>query len=265
MNAQPSSDITLGSKLILSGRATAQGEASGIRTRLKKKELVRVGRGAYITSSNFTGLGRDDRYRLRALAAMSSRQSPIAAGPSAAALLGLPTIGGWPSAVYLLSPTSNSRNRNGVIEIGRRAGLRIVEQDGMLLTSAADVVWDCCRMLPFLAALAITDAAIHIERFSDERSLTTLDEVTALHKLRLPYHGSARVARVLAFADPLDRRSSHPWLERVFAAQGSAAGSETDSRPATGNARDIRLSRAAGGVRRCRRRITTISTRFNPG
>lgn len=48
MNAEPIRDITLGSKLILSGRAAAEGRASSIRTGLKKKELARVRRGAYI-------------------------------------------------------------------------------------------------------------------------------------------------------------------------------------------------------------------------
>ena len=223
MNAEPIRDITLGSKLILSGRAAAEGRASSIRTGLKKKELARVRRGAYIILNDFTGLGRDDRYRIRVLAAMASRRSPIAAGPSAAALLGLPTIGGWPSAVYLLSPTSNSRKRNGVIEIGRRAGASIVERDGMLLTSTADIVWDCCRVLSFTAALAITDAAIHTERFSHERPLTTLDEVTALHKLRLPYHGSARVAQVLAFADPLSEKPLETFSRSLFRDMGFPA------------------------------------------
>jgi hypothetical protein len=188
--------------VVLTRHAVEQGLHAAMRIEYENETLIRLRRGAFIDRAAFAALGRDDRYRARVTAVLSARNGAVAAGPSAAVLLGLPTIGPWPSDVFVLSRGDNTRRRNGVVEIAQRPGVDVIDHDGLMVTSAAETVLDCSRLLGFLSAVTIADAAIHISRFGSAKPMTALDELWALHRSRLPYHRSLRVHKVLEFADP---------------------------------------------------------------
>ena len=189
--------------LLLTRNAMARGSQSRFRTDIHRGDLVRIRRGAYLDRQTYEQQNATARYRANVLAAMSARKEPVAAGPSAAVLLGLPTIGEWPRSVYVLSPTRHSRSRNGVVEFPRYGDDRLLFIDGRWMTSVVDTVIDTARLLPYTGALALVDAAIHVDRFGRTPPLATLEDLWAEHELRGVYHGCAQVRRVLSHATTL--------------------------------------------------------------
>lgn len=188
--------------VVLTRDAIEQGLHSTMRAEYEHETLVKLRRGAYMDRARFEDLSDDERYRARVMAVLSTRRDAVAAGPSAAALLGLPVIGRWPGDVFVLSGRAASRRRNGVVELPWRAGSDALAHEGVLLTPVADTVVDCARILRFPAAVAVADAAVHVTRYRGRPPRTTLDELWAAHRLRLPYRRSLRVQKVLEFADP---------------------------------------------------------------
>lgn len=140
-----------------------------------------------------------ERYRMRIRAAMAVRGDPIAAGMSAAALLGLPLVGQWPAQVQVLSGCSSGRRRSGVTELARWGREEVIIAEGFALTSPADTIVEVARTMPFITALVMVDAAIAVDRFGRRAPLATMDEIWEAWERRMPFRGAARAARVLEF------------------------------------------------------------------
>lgn len=151
---------------------------------------------------------------MRVAAAVAVRKDAVLAGISAAIRHGLPLVGLVPETVFLLSPTRSGRRRNGVVEIPRSGREHVVELDGFRATNLADTLIEVCRTAPFITALVMVDAALHIERFGDGAGLVSFDELMAAHNDRMPYRGSARVLGVLAASTTL-AASPFETLSRV--------------------------------------------------
>ncbi|WP_308467602.1 hypothetical protein [Rathayibacter soli] len=203
-----------GSTLVLSRNATADGLSAPLRSRIAQGQLKLVRRGVYTDAAAFAQLDDTASYRTRVLATLALRPDAVVTSYSAAVFLGLPMIGKWPKEVYLLSGTSSGRRRNGVVELGRRGGESIVETDGRLMTSIPYTLLHICRTARFVSALAIVDAAVHIDRFDRTPALITIAELAAYAAEQLPFPGSIRAARVLRNATTL-ADNSFETLSRV--------------------------------------------------
>ncbi|GAB3384838.1 hypothetical protein GCM10027568_01210 [Humibacter soli] len=90
----------------------------------------------------------------------------------------------------------------------------MIELDGFRTTDLVDTLIEVCRTAPFITALVMVDAALHIERFGNGAGLVTLDELMAAHNDRMPYRGSARVRGVLA-ASTTQAASPFETMSRV--------------------------------------------------
>lgn len=113
----------------------------------------------------------------------------------------MPTIGEWPDTIHIASPLGAGRTKSGLHEHVLPAGVTVVMHEGQLVTSAADTVVGLACTLPFAAAVAIADFALHVPR--DRPALCSKADLE--HSLQA-YAGRKgyRAARaVVEFADGL--------------------------------------------------------------
>lgn len=200
--------------LVLSRDAAADGLTAVLRTHVAHGRLTRIRRGAYTPATAFARLDDTQRYRARVLATLATRTDAVVTSYSAAVLCGLPMIGAWPEEVYLLSGTASGRRRNGVVELGRRGHEPLIHWGGWRMTSVPCTLIHICRTARYVSALALVDAALHVDRFERMPPLTTLADLTEQAERMLPFPGSARTARVLHNATTL-AESSFETLSRV--------------------------------------------------
>ena len=120
-----------------------------------------------------------------------------------------PLVAASTPLVYLTRPRTSRNGRHihpGIIE--RAASLpasHVRYLHGLLMTTAARTVVDLARSYPYPAAVALADAALHLE-------LTTHAELVAVRDACESWPGIQRAAQVIEFADagaesPLESRS----------------------------------------------------------
>lgn len=163
--------------IILSRDATAVGLERELRTEFERGRVVRLRTGAYTLRSEWDLLSEDARYLRRVQAHAAVSDEPVVfSHHSAAAIWGLPMIGPWPKGItVLVDPAAGGRSRHGITRRFQDGPLSIVERDGMLVTSAADTAVAMARILPFPAAVAMLDRAIHCPR--EGSALSSRDEL----------------------------------------------------------------------------------------
>lgn len=183
--------------LIQSSGCSVAGLTPAAFARERGQSLVKLRRGVY---TNGVSDEPAETHRTAVRAAMALRTNPVAAGLSAAALMGLPLVGNWPAEPQLLSPGSYGRRRNGVVELARWGGEEVVTAGDLALTSPADTLVEVCRTAPFLTALVMVDAALAIDRFRGTPPLVTIEDVWRSWQNRMPFRGCARASRVIEFA-----------------------------------------------------------------
>ncbi|MGI9824221.1 hypothetical protein [Agromyces sp. Marseille-Q5079] len=183
----------------------AQGRQNELRAAVARGELESARRGLYRATrpaADTVGAGPGNA-RAHALAYLSDVQAvaiafaaPIFTSYSAAALLGLPVIGRWPAEVFVLSRDAHGRRRAGVVEVARTCQVEVRTVDGLAVTSVEHTLVQLARHAPLIAALAATDAALHVPR-SGRPPLTTPELLRAEHERLKPYPRSRRVDAVL--------------------------------------------------------------------
>jgi len=195
----------------------AAGREAELYAALRSGRLARVRRGVYSLPEpghgSLSAAERDAvRYRALVRAAAQSLDRPVFTSYSAAALLGLPILGNWPDAVYVMSRGANGSRRPGVISVARTADYRVRYVDGCAVTSVEFTLVQLCRHASLGAALTAADAALQAVRAWGAPPLTTVDQFVAEHERLKPYAGSRRgdevLRRATALADsPLETAS----------------------------------------------------------
>ena len=164
---------------------------------------VRVARGAYLSAASWQRLNARERYLARVRAVAETRRTrPVLSHWSAAAVHGLPIMGGWPQEVHTSAPpASGGRSRNSVV---RHAALLsdadIVTVDGMLVTSPARTAVDLATVGTFMAGALIVDRVLHVNRH-DPSAVPNVTKA-CLHdtwERALPFRGHRRALRVIDF------------------------------------------------------------------
>ncbi|KQO94427.1 hypothetical protein [Leifsonia sp. Leaf264] len=183
--------------LVLSRRAAEVGMTDALRAARQTGEVERPRRGVYLTAGVRRGMTELEKHRVLALAVGEQRVRPVYAGFTAAVMHGLPVVDGFSREVFLLSPTTSGRRRNGVVEFGRRELVGLVEVDGVTATAVPDTVIDVARSRSLLQALVMADAALRVDRFGERPPLCTPGDLRSAFERRLPFPGSKRVAAVI--------------------------------------------------------------------
>lgn len=190
-----------GNGLIASRDVRASGHRGRLHATIAAGELEQVRRGVY-RLPHATHLSERElaarRYRDRVLALERVRPGVTFTGYSAAALLGLPIVGDWPSQVHVMSRDRHGNRRGGVVATADTKGFETSMAAGCLVTSIEFTLIQLCRRAPLVDALAAMDAALHVPNFGKLQPLTTVEQVRAEHERLLPYPGSAKAQAVLA-------------------------------------------------------------------
>lgn len=182
--------------------ADALGLVPALRAAIRSGEVTRIRPGVYRPASpdrapRFAG----ERHREAVMAAVASMRHPVFTAFSAAAVLGLPLVTGWPTSLYLSSPNGHGHRRSGAIEVGRLSDAEPVLIDGVLMTPIEITLIQLARLASLRDALAATDAALRAPRHRNAPPpLTTLERLREVHEQLRPYRGCRRVDAVLARA-----------------------------------------------------------------
>lgn len=162
---------------------------------VKRGEMVRPRRGLYARSSYWGELDSQQR-TLHILAALASKHPDwIFAGTSAAVVHGMEV--GESDAERLCVATSERAHtctRGSCTRIIVSHDTPVCRND-ITVTSFARTVYDCLRMLPFPAALAIADSALRGKGIDRERLARNVVMACGYRK------GTDRVLSIIALAD----------------------------------------------------------------
>jgi hypothetical protein len=124
--------------------------------------LHRLRRGTYVTADRWASASPRERHLLRLRAVVvDARADVVAAGPTAAAVWGMP-LAQYPESVTLLEPwKGGGRSEPGVRRTSRAAlQARPVSHGGYTCTCLARTALDVARGLPFAQAVAVLDWAL---------------------------------------------------------------------------------------------------------
>lgn len=147
--------------LILSAQLRAQGDSTQyIERGTRAGDFVRVRPGAYLTATEWGSLSARDRHLVAMQAVtQTSRRRLLFSGPSAAALHGIPVLGGWPSRPHLIDYVG--RRRAALVGVvTHRVDLAdedVVETGGVLVTSPLRTAIDLAATRGFLAGVVALD------------------------------------------------------------------------------------------------------------
>src|SRR3954452_11810281 len=173
-----------------------------LRREVELGRLVRVRRGVYVDAAGWAAVPPAERSRLVVAAALDrARTDLVASHRSAAALLGIPSVGPPIDVVdVLIGRATGSRTEHGFRKHGVDDPLAEVwHHDGLLLTPPARTVVDLALTEPFPEAVVAADWAL--------AHGVPRDELFAALDSSASRRGRARARHVLEFAD---ERSGSP-------------------------------------------------------
>lgn len=185
-----------------------------IATLVARGELVHVRRGAYALGEVWQKANSDERYRMFVRAtALCADGDPVLSHQSAAALHGLPTIGGWPKAVHTIDTDATGGSNARFTTSHRSVPVPdTVTIGGFTVTSLPRTLIDVASSTSLLVGVTMVDHALRIEqeRVVDEHR-RGIRGVPALTKERLfaeldavrPAAGAGQVARAIEFGNGL--------------------------------------------------------------
>jgi hypothetical protein len=190
-------------------RATPTREAgrtgSAMRRRTAREgpdRLVRVGPNAFVRAADWDAAGPRTRYVTRVHARLARLGEPATASHlSAAALLGLPSLRGWPDEVHVTVPRSRYRSRTTGLVLHTRPlqPTESVRSGSALVTTVPRTVVDVALTGDVRAAVALADSAL--------RTGTTMPDL----RRALDIHPTARGRRAAELVfDLADGRSGSP-------------------------------------------------------
>jgi len=191
--------------VILTRDLVVAGERTEFYSRVRRGEFTRVLRGAFVRTDTWERADADGRHLLIVAAADQLEPDCLFSHLSAAALWRLPIVGPWPDRVHVIDRQPVARHSDGRFVRQDRAvqpGLAVI--DGHRATGLARTVVDVAATQQFGLAVAMADAALRCARYPvrgvppSELTRGDLEREVAALVLR---HGSARAARVVAFAD----------------------------------------------------------------
>lgn len=164
---------------------------------------VRVARGAYLDAGVWQAADARTRYLLGIRAAASSRgASSVVSHWSAAAIHGVPFLGGWPQKVHFTRDSRVRSHSSGAVNyhylpLGEGD---VVEIGGLEVTSIARTLVDLAVSDSFLSSVTALDSARHVDRRGRTQPLTTLEEVEGRFEARLPIRAHSKALRSIGFS-----------------------------------------------------------------
>ena len=199
-----------------------------VRAWVQAGRLVRVRRGAYVDGMVWADAGVDERYRLRVMAVMRSRDLPEhATHESALAVLGLPLWRVRRELVVVAGDVEETTTTSGLRVMPARALVNVVERDGVETLSPPDAIVTTASVSPETGVVA-ADAALH-------SGLCSVDELDEAHeRLRPGLRGTRRLRQALAKVDPSCESVGESRTRLLLLALGLPVDSQVPIRDAFG-------------------------------
>lgn len=177
-----------------SAQALARGvDPLELRAALRRGEVVRVRRGAYVARGAWDEADQDGRYLLTAVATVHTRPGDALSHHAALAAHGLPLFGHDPARVDVASNVRQAVNRCG-LWVHRQSGAGVVERLGVAVVRPARAIVRTALSVGRDCAVVAGDAALH-------RGLVTLDDLLAEVALLTPHQGRGRALDVVLAMD----------------------------------------------------------------
>jgi hypothetical protein len=175
-----------------------ESDGRDLRRQVAHGDAVRIKRGAYVPVTTWQSLRPHQRQQHLVAAFAESHPNTIFSHHSAAAIHGLPIIGGWPTEVHAAA----GRAAGGRSEPGLRRHCRGLEAsettllDGIPVTTVERTLVDLALILPFRCAVAPIDHALRVGLVSRDDLLTYWMESS-------PFRGHRKAFRAVEFGNGL--------------------------------------------------------------
>lgn len=166
-----------------------------LRRAAARGDMTRLAIGAYVPTTVWLALSREDRHRLAAAAASEMNASFVASHRTAAAVRGVPVLGRGDGLVHTRATvaagtrTEHGYRKHAVADVG----LHVDEVDGVPTTTLERTVVDIATTEPFECGVVAADWALQ-HGATKESLRTVLDELA-------PSRHRGRVEAVIDFAD----------------------------------------------------------------
>jgi hypothetical protein len=159
--------------------------------------MTRLAIGAYVPTSVWLALSKEDRHRLAAAAASETNASFVASHRTGAAMLGVPLLGPGDGLVHTrVTVAAGTRTEHGYRKHAvADLDLHVVEVDGVRTTNLERTVIDIAMTEPFECGIVAADWALK-NGATKESLRKALDELA-------PSQRRARAEAVIDFADGL--------------------------------------------------------------
>lgn len=185
---------------------------------LDRRDLTKVGRGAFVRTAQWDDIFRDDRQRIVASDVWRrvDRSSGAFAMRTALAIHGLPVFGGRDDRVDLIVPGANPRHGSSQ---ARRHHCALPEFDvsvidGMRVTSIERTLYDVIRLESIEAAVIALDAAFHRAAWDDQTNTydRALDAALrdGIHRRIVAGSGARGIRQARIVLDFADGRAASP-------------------------------------------------------
>lgn len=182
--------------------------------KLDRRAWVRVRRGVYYPAAQWRALYADARHALLVQASVPKwSANHLVSHWSAAALHGLPTIGGWPARVHVTVVGRGHTTQHG-LRVHRVTGVVPPTQEvaGIRVTTPLQTTIDLARCTPLRSALATADHCLHNRLFDRDSLIRAADALPAGARGRAMARLVAELADALA-ESPLESMSRAVMFE----------------------------------------------------
>jgi hypothetical protein len=164
---------------------------------------VRVARGAYLDMAEWNAADERTRHILRIQAESASREVPFVVSHwSAAAIHGIPFLGGAPEKVHFTRDSQIRSHASGTVKYHYLplGDDDMVQIDGLTVTSVARTLVDLAVSDTFISSVTALDSALHIDRRGKIPPLTTVEEVEACFEARMPIRAHSKARKSIQFS-----------------------------------------------------------------
>jgi very-short-patch-repair endonuclease len=202
-------------------RQRAQGRSPDrIRARLRKGELVAIGRGVYVAQAvarRFDAVPNSGLVLRAAGAIVLAERTSVVNHRSAAIVHDIAILGGQEGEVTITRRRGRRGHRHGVhVYSTPLPSAHVTRKFGVPVTTVARTVIDIARTETFAAGVVAADSALHL-------GLTTLAELWCVAAECRRTWGGARADRVARFADGMAESPLESMARVVFREKGLPA------------------------------------------
>ena len=183
-----------------------------VRTAVRRGELIRVRRGAYVDGRRYREAQPDERYRLRVAAVLRTRPKDAASHHAALAIFELPLVGCDLGRLDTVGEVRATIVRRGLVVHPGLAGPTTVV-DGVPTVPVADAVVQATGTSGLKTGLVAADAALHLGRCTVE----SLHEAVA--RVSTPMSSTA-LAKLVDLVEPLAESPGESLTRMVLRTAG---------------------------------------------